>query len=334
MFAFEQKREYSRTFFAKCGELTLGGYVVIGRNDECWCGSGKKWKKCHFPAMPDAETKKAFEDLAKKYLKQWGIILKTPEQIAGIREANLLTAKILDEVCACAKEGVTTEELDDIAHKKIVAAGAIPASLGYGTPPFPKSICTSLNDVVCHGIPDKRPLQKGDIVNIDVAVILRGYFGDCSKMVAIGQVTKDKKMVFDVALLCLREAISAIGPGVMLSKIGQTIQTVADAHHCGVVTQFVGHGVGIKYHEPPQVPHYANQMKIPLVPGMIFTIEPMINFGTPDLYIDREDNWTARTVDGKPSAQWEHTLLITSSGVEILTPWQETYCSMVEGGVL
>jgi methionyl aminopeptidase len=112
----------------------------------------------------------------------------------------------------------------------------------------------------------------------------------------------------------------------MLSKIGQTIQSVADIHHCGVVTQFVGHGVGIKYHEPPQVPHHSNQMKIPLAPGMIFTIEPMINFGTPDLYVDPDDKWTARTLDGKPSAQWEHTLLITTSGVEILTPWQPTYC--------
>ena len=165
---------------------------MIGRNENCWCGSGKKWKKCHFP-VPKEDGEESFEAMALRYKKQWGILLKTPEQIDGIRRANHLTARILDEVASCAAEGVTTNELDRIAHEKIVAAGAVPASLGYGRPPFPKSLCTSLNEVICHGIPDERPLRLGDILNIDNALILDGYFGDCSKMVAIGQVSRIKR---------------------------------------------------------------------------------------------------------------------------------------------
>ena len=291
---------------------------MIGRNDDCWCGSGKKWKKCHFP---EAGPEGSFEALARQYRKQWGILLKTPEQIDGIRKANHLAAKILDEVAAHAAEGVTTNELDKMAYEKIVAAGAIPASLGYGRPPFPKTICTSLNEVICHGIPDDRPLRRGDILNIDNAVILNGCFGDCSKMVAIGSVSPDKKLVFDVSLASLKAAAAILRPGLLISEIGKAISDVAEAAGCSVVTQFVGHGVGLQYHEPPQVPHCRNAIRIPLVAGMTFTIEPMINFGTADLIIDPVDHWTARTADGAPSAQWEHSFLITKTGAEILTPW-------------
>ena len=294
---------------------------MIGRNEICWCGSGKKWKKCHFP---EGSPEEPFERLSQRYRKQWGILLKTPEQIDGIRKANHLAARILDEVAACAVEGVTTNDLDKIAYEKIRAAGAVPASLGYGRPPFPKSICTSLNEVICHGIPDDRPLRRGDILNIDNAVILNGYFGDCSKMVAIGEVSSDKKLVFDVSLASLKAAAAILKPGVLISEIGDAISDVAEAAGCSVVTQFVGHGVGLQYHEPPQVPHCRNTIRIPLVAGMTFTIEPMINFGTVDLLIDPNDRWTARTADGAPSAQWEHSFLITKSGVEILTPWLDT----------
>jgi methionyl aminopeptidase len=297
---------------------------MIGRNDNCWCGSGKKWKKCHFPAEGSEES---FETVARRYQKRWGILLKTPEQIEGIRRASHLAAHILDEVAACAAEGVTTNELDRMAHEKILAAGAIPASLGYGRPPFPKSICTSLNEVICHGIPNNTPLRKGDILNIDNAVILNGYFGDCSKMVAIGPVSPDKKLVFDVSLASLKASAAILKPGVLISDIGDVISDVAEAAGCSVVTQFVGHGVGIRYHESPQVPHCRNDVRIPLVAGMTFTIEPMINFGTIDLTIDPIDHWTARTADGLPSAQWEHAFLITETGHEILTPWTETHCT-------
>ena len=300
---------------------------MIGRNDYCWCGSGKKWKKCHFPEEASGES---FEALARRYKKQWGILLKTPEQIDGIRRANHLTAKILVEVAACAVEGVTTNELDRMAFEKIVAAGAISASLGYGRPPFPKTLCTSLNEVVCHGIPDDRPLRSGDILNIDNALILNGYFGDCSKMVAIGPVSSDKKKVFDVSLASLKAAAAILRPGLLISEIGEAISAVAERAGCSVVTQFVGHGVGLQYHEPPQVPHCRNTSRIPIVAGMTFTIEPMINFGTVDLIIDPVDHWTARTADGAPSAQWEHTFLITKNGAEILTPWTETFYTALQ----
>lgn len=297
---------------------------MIERNDDCWCGSGKKWKKCHFPHVSLQQESPAA--LAKRYHRQWGILIKTPEQIAGIRAASHLAARILDKVAACAVEGVTTNELDAIAHTKIIEAGATPASLGYGDPPFPKTLCTSLNDVICHGIPDNKPLRRGDILNIDNAVILNGYYGDCGKMVAIGPVSHDKKVVFDASLAALKAAAAILRPGLLISQIGDAICTVAHAAGCSVITQFVGHGVGVRYHEAPQVPHCRNSMKIPLVPGMTFTIEPMINYGTIDMYVDPIDHWTARTADGKPSAQWEYAFLITENGSEILTPWSETTC--------
>ena len=301
---------------------------MYGRNDDCWCGSGKKWKKCHYPALDEKKTSSSFEELAATYLKKWHIVLKTPEQVEGIRKASHLTAKILDEVADAAREGVTTNTLDALAYAKIIQAGGIPASLGYGSPPFPKTLCTSLNEVICHGIPNDVPLRQGDILNIDIAVILDGYFGDCSKMVAIGSVSQEKKNVFDVSLECLKKSTAIVRPGALLCDIGDVIEKIATKAGCSVVYQFVGHGVGLKYHEPPQVPHCKNTQKIPLVPGMIFTIEPMINAGCADGVIDPYDKWTTRTRDRKASAQWEYELLVTEDGVEILTPWKETLCSL------
>lgn len=297
---------------------------MIGRNDDCWCGSGKKWKKCHFPYPQPADE--PFDDVARRYFRQYGILLKTPSQIEGIRRASHLAAKILDVVAEEAKEGVTTNYLNAVAHTMILEAGATPASLGYGRPPFPKSICTSLNDVICHGIPNDIPLRRGDILNIDNAVILDGYYGDCGKMVAIGPVSPDKKLVFDISLASLKAAAAILKPGVLLSQIGDAICDVAEPAGCSVVTQFVGHGVGVKYHEPPHVSHCRNDVHIPLVAGMTFTIEPMINYGGLDMVIDPVDRWTAKTADGMPSAQWEYAFLITKDGAEILTPWTETSC--------
>ena len=285
------------------------------RNDPCWCGSGNKWKKCHYPIGPARD----FSSLAREYRKQFGILLKTPEQIEGIRKACRLTADILDATCKHAKEGVTTEELDLLVRKLHKDAGAIPAPLGYGDPPYTKSICTSLNEVICHGIPNKRPLQEGDIVNIDVSAILNGYYGDCSRMVTIGKISEEKKRVVDVSYECLMRSIAILKSGLPICEIGQVIEDYATAHGCSVVDLFVGHGVGVGFHEPPQVPHHYNDIAVPLAPGMTFTIEPMINAGVRTAVIDKEDGWTARTADGKPSAQWEHTLLITDTGYEILT---------------
>lgn len=288
---------------------------MTSRNDPCWCGSGQKWKKCHFP-LPGPQSP---NNLAEQYLKKYGILLKTPLQIEGIRQACRLAAEILDKTCKMAKAGITTNALNTFAHQLHLEAGAIPAPLGYGTPPFPKSICTSLNDVICHGIPDNMPLKESDILNIDVTCILNGFYGDCSRMVAIGKVDESKRNVMDVSYECLMRAIALLKPGAMLFEIGSAIESYAAEHGCSVVDQFVGHGTGVQFHEPPQIPHHYNQIKIPLVPGMTFTIEPMINAGSRAGYVDKKDHWTARTLDGKPSAQWEHTLLITETGHEVLT---------------
>lgn len=288
---------------------------MIQRNDPCWCGSEVKWKKCHFPIAPERDSK----DLADDYKKKYGILIKTPEQIKGIRRSCKLAAKILDETCKLAISGATTLELNDHAHQLHLDAGATPAPLNYGTPPFPKSICTSFNEVICHGIPDKTELQEGDILNVDVTCILDGYYGDCSRMVTIGTVDHDKKLVTEVSYECLMRSISILKPGLFLNEIGEVIESYALAHNCSVVNQFVGHGVGINFHEPPQIPHHFNRLRIPLAEGMIFTIEPMINAGLRGAVIDPKNQWVARTADNKPSAQWEHTILITDSGHEILT---------------
>jgi methionyl aminopeptidase len=286
---------------------------MIQRNDPCWCGSGQKWKKCHYPVIPQAHT------LAHDYQKQYGILLKTPEQIEGIRNSCKLAASILKATCKMAKAGVTTNQLNDFADELHRKAHAIPAPLGYGHPPFPKSICTSLNEVICHGIPDDQPLIEGDIVNIDVTCILNGYYGDCSAMVEIVNVSEEKRLVVEVSKECLRRSIEILKPGIPVNAIGQVIEDYASERGCSVVNQFVGHGVGLGFHEPPQIPHHYNDIGIPLTPGMTFTIEPMINAGLREGMIDPVDRWTTRTVDGKPSAQWEHTVLITATGHEILT---------------
>ena len=288
---------------------------MISRNDPCFCGSGKKWKKCHYPQ--DGSTKT--QSLHALYKKKYNIILKTPEQIAGIRKACQLTASILKKLCDHAKVGVTTKELDDLAKTLLKESHAKSASLGYGHPPFPGHICTSLNEVICHGIPNTIPLQEGDILNIDIACCVNNYYGDCSAMVCIGQVSEEKKHVVDVAHECMMRAINILKPNLPLSEIGHAIESYANSKHCSVVNVFVSHGVGLQMHEEPQIPHHYNSIQIPLVEGMIFTIEPMINIGVRDAVIDKKDQWTARTADGKPSAQWEHSVLITHDGYEILT---------------
>jgi methionyl aminopeptidase len=284
------------------------------RNDLCWCGSEKKWKKCHYPQPRPVST-----DLAAQYYRDYKILIKNPHQIEGIRRACRLAAKILDDTCNMAKAGVTTQALNDFAHKLHEDAGAMPAPLRYGHPPFPKSICTSLNEVICHGIPNDEPLKEGDILNIDVTSILGGFYGDCSRMVMIGAVSEEKKRVTEVSYECLMRSIKILKPGIFISQIGDVIETYANGQGCSVVSQFVGHGTGIHFHENPQIPHSRNQLRIPLAAGMTFTIEPMINAGVRNAIIDPKDQWTARTADGKASAQWEHTVLITDASHEILT---------------
>lgn len=297
---------------------------MIGRNDLCWCGSRKKWKSCHYPEQSQKKTdSSSHSNVRDLYLKKHHILIKSPEQINGIREAGHLAAKILEATCVQAKAGVTTLELNDFAAKLHKEAGAIPAPLNYGSPPFPKSICTSINEVICHGIPDRTPLKNGDIINIDVTCIYKGFYGDCSMMVCIGDVDPEKKRVVDVAYECLMRSVAILKPNIPLFMIGKVIEDYANQHGCSAVNQFVGHGVGVEFHEGPQVAHYRNNNGILLIPGMTFTIEPMINAGVREAVIDA-DQWTARTKDGKPSAQWEHTVLITETGHEILTPWSKS----------
>lgn len=293
---------------------------MISRNDPCWCGSKKKWKFCHFPIKSSTSIPSP-EEVRSLYYRKHRIIIKNEKQIAGIRRACKLTTEILDKTCAMAKEGITTQELNDYAHQLHLEAGAIPAPLNYGHPPFPKSICTSINEVICHGIPENRKLKNGDIMNIDLSCILDGYYGDCSRMVTIGNISPERQLVTDVSYECLMKAIEPLKPGVLVSSIGEIIESHATQRGCSVVYQFVGHGVGVEFHEGPQIPHNRNAVNIPLVAGMTFTIEPMINAGSREAVIDSVDEWTARTKDGHASAQWEHTILITDTGHEILTPW-------------
>jgi len=289
---------------------------MIGRNDPCWCGSKEKWKKCHYPQIEPLSDQ---QKMVQQYFRQYKILLKTPEQIKKIRYACQLAAYILDETCKKAQVGITTSELNDFAEHLHREANAKAAPLHYGTPPFPKSICTSLNEVICHGIPSDTALKEGDIMNIDVSVILDGYYGDCSKMIIIDPISAERRLVYEVSYECLHRAIAILKPGLPLHEIGDVIEDYAQSQNCSVVNQFVGHGVGVSFHEPPQIPHHRNHLKIPLAPGMTFTIEPMINAGTREAVIDPDNQWEARTRDGRASAQWEHTVLITETGHERLT---------------
>ena len=288
---------------------------MISRNDPCWCGSGKKWKKCHFPQKPLLDG----NALAQEYWRRYKIKLKTPDEIEGIRLSAKLAANLLKAACAMAKEGINTLEINNAIEDQIKKHKAKPAPLGYGNPPYPAAICTSLNEVICHGIPNKRPLKNGDILNIDISCELHGYFGDCSAMVMIGDIDEEKKKVVETAYECLMRSIEICKPDVELFRIGDVITEYAHSRGCSVVHQFVGHGCGNSFHEEPQIPHCRNTIKTPLAPGMTFTIEPMINAGSAEGIIDAVDGWTARTIDGCPSAQWEHQILVTEDGPEILT---------------
>ena len=245
------------------------------------------------------------------------VIIKTEEQIEGIRKSSALTAEILDMLEERVKPGVTTEQIDRWVYDYTVDHGAIPAPLNYRG--FPKSVCTSINEVVCHGIPEARELVDGDIVNIDVTSILDGYYGDSSRMFLIGNVSEAAKRLVEITRECLYLGIEQVKPGNTLGDIGHAIQQHAEAHGYSVVRKFVGHGTGVRFHEPPDVFHFGTPgAGLKLRPNMVFTIEPMVNVGTHKVRI-LEDDWTAVTIDGELSAQWEHTLRVTEEGVEILT---------------
>lgn len=252
------------------------------------------------------------------------VSIKTPEDIAGMRIAGRLAAEVLEMIGEHVKPGVTTEELDRICHDYIVnVQQAIPAPLNYGGAPgrmpFPKSICTSINHVVCHGIPNEKALKNGDALNIDVTVIKDGYHGDTSKMFIVGEAPEWVERLAKVTQECLYKGISVVRPGARLGDIGQIIQDHAHANHYSVVREYCGHGIGKVFHEDPQVLHYGRAgTGMELQEGMTFTIEPMINQGRAETRL-LGDNWTAITKDRKLSAQWEHTILVTADGYEVLT---------------
>ncbi|CAH9084162.1 unnamed protein product [Cuscuta europaea] len=236
--------------------------------------------------------------------------------IESMRSSGRLAAKVLQYAGTLVKPGVTTDEIDQAVHQMIIDNGAYPSPLGYGG--FPKSVCTSVNECICHGIPDSRPLKDGDIINIDVTVYLKGYHGDTSATFFVGDVDEQAKNLVQVTRDCLDRAISICAPGVEFNKIGKTIHDLADKHHFGVVEQFVGHGVGRFFHSDPVILHYRNNVRGRMVLNQTFTIEPMLTIGSihPIMW---DDDWTVVTEDGGLSAQFEHTILITEDGVEILT---------------
>ena len=287
----------------------------IGRNDPCPCGSGRKYKKCCQGKTPAPKI-----DLKREYGKKHRIRFKTPEQIEGIRKAGQLTVATLDRVEKEIRPGITTDYINTLVHEFTINSNAIPAPLNYRG--FPKSVCTSVNDEICHGIPDDRVLKDGDIINVDVTPILNGYYADANKTFFVGTPGKKAVKIVSVARECLRRGIDAARPGNTTGDIGWAIQSYAEENGCSVVREFVGHGVGLAFHEPPQILHYGKRDQgITLLPGMVFTIEPMINLGKRFLHI-LDNDWTAVTDDGKLSAQFEQTILITDDGLESMTPYE------------
>ncbi len=285
----------------------------LGRNDPCWCGSGKKYKKCH----------QQFDEKINHYAVMGHevpdhSIIKTPEQIEGIRESAKINIAVLDYVAENIRIGMTTEEIDKLVYEKTTELGGIPAPLNYNE--FPKSVCTSINEVVCHGIPSNDVILKdGDIINVDVSTIYNGYFSDSSRMFCIGNIGEEKKRLVDVTKECVKKGLEMVKPWTFLGDMGQAVHEHAVKNGYSVVREIGGHGVGLKFHEDPWVSYVSKAGEgMLLVPGMIFTIEPMVNMGTDKVFVDKNDEWTIYTADKKPSAQWEIMVLVTEEDHEVL----------------
>jgi len=284
-----------------------------GRNDPCWCGSGKKYKKCHY------EFDRKLEELYDEgNIVPTRNLIKNEEQINGIRESAKINIAVLDYVAEHIKAGVTTEEIDQWVYKVTTEAGAIPAPLNYQG--FPKSVCTSVNDQVCHGIPSEDVVLKdGDIINVDVSTIYNGYFSDSSRMFCIGNVSEENRKLVEVTKESIRAGLEQVKPWGHLGDMGQAVHEYAMKNGYTVVKEIGGHGCGLEFHEDPWVGFTTKRgEEMIMAPGMVFTIEPMVNMGTDRVYTDKENGWTVYTRDGKPSAQWEVQVLITEDGYEIL----------------
>ena len=285
----------------------------LGRNDLCWCDSGKKYKSCHIN----------FDRKLESFAAQGHIIpshdmIKTSAEIDMIRKSAEVNIAVLDHVAEHIKAGMTTEEIDMLVYQKTTDLGGIPAPLGFEG--FPKSVCTSINDQVCHGIPSKDDvLKEGDIVNVDVSTILNDFYSDSCRMFCIGNVSEEKRRLVEVAKECVELGLKEVKPWGFMGDMSQAIHDHAVANGYSVVREMGGHGVGLEFHEDPFVSYVGKRnTEIVLAPGMIFTIEPMINMGEHGIYLDKKNGWTVYTKDGKPSAQWEIMVLVTEDGHEVL----------------
>ena len=283
-------------------------------DEACWCGSGVMYKDCH------AAFDKKIDMYKKKHVKVPAHnLIKTPEQVEMIKKSAEVNVAVLDYVAEHIKEGISTQEIDDMVYQETTKRGAIPAPLNYEG--FPKSVCTSIDDVVCHGIPSsERILKSGDIVNVDCSTILDGYFSDSSRMFMIGEVSDEKRKLVEVTKECVELGLAAVKPWGFLGDIADVISRHANENGYRVVREIGGHGVGLEFHEEPFVSYVIRKgTGMLLAPGLMFTIEPMINMGSEKVYTDRFDGWTVYTSDGKPSAQWEIQVLVTDDGAEVIS---------------
>lgn len=286
----------------------------INRNDPCWCGSGKKYKVCH----------EAFDDRIARIHREGHIVpphslIKNPEQIEKIKESAKINIAVLDEITKQIHEGMNTAEIDKIVYDMTTDMGGIPAPLNYEG--FPYSVCTSVNDQVCHGFPSKDViLRSGDIINVDCSTILNGYFSDSSRMFCIGDVSPEKKRLVDITRECMYKGLEQVKPWGFLGDMGQAVHDHAYANGYSVVREIGGHGVGLEFHEEPWVSYNSKAgTEMLMVPGFMFTIEPMVNMGKPDIFVDEENDWEVYTEDGLPSAQWEIQVLVTEDGYEVIS---------------
>ncbi len=286
----------------------------LKREEPCWCKSGKMYGVCHM------EFDKKLEMYKKKFHKvPPRTIIKNEKQLQGMRDSAKINIAVLDYVAEHIHEGMTTEEIDQMVYEKTTAMGGIPAPLNYEG--FPKSVCTSINEQVCHGIPSSNiQLVDGDIVNVDCSTILNGYFSDSSRMFLIGNVSEEKRRLVRVAKECVKLGLEKVKPWGHLGDVAQAISDHAKLNGYSVVKQVGGHGIGLEFHETPFVSYVIKRgTGMVMAPGMVFTIEPMINMGTSDIYIDETNGWTIYTDDEKPSAQWELMVLVTDTGYEVIS---------------
>lgn len=294
--------------------MSYDGLILPGRNDECWCGSGKKYKKCH------RELDDRLEELALQGFELLPrTLLKSKEDIEGIKHSAEVNVGALDYVAEHIGVGTTTEEIDQWVYNYCIEHDAIPADLNYEG--FPKSVCTSINEVVCHGIPSSDDvLKSGDIVNVDMSTIRNGYYSDSSRMFCIGDVDPEWKRLVDVTYESVQAGLAAVKPWGFLGDVSAAVNKVATDAGFTVVREFGGHGIGLEFHEDPWVGFNEKAGTGPvLVPGMCFTIEPMVNMGAQEIDMNDPNGWTVRTADGKPTAQWEVQLVVTDDGYDLIS---------------